>query len=310
MSFFNEGYLLVSQFQRIYYAEYGNPIGPVACVIHGGPGSGCRPSMLDWFDLSYWRVILVDQRGAGKSEPLGELSENTTQYLVDDMELLRRHLAISHWLLVGGSWGTIPTLLYASQYKKHITGIVLRGIFLARQEEMQWFFQALKQLVPDGWHALTYGWSDPQKQHVLGTLIKALLSDNFAAQQDAALRWEKYEDSVMAAMLGNHVVRDTTFNQIAVSDKTIAKYRIQAHYLSQDCFVHARMLFRAARTLHDIACVIVHGTHDWICPPNNARLLQHFMPHAQMMWVANGTHTPGDTAILNGLQQAIRRFVV
>lgn len=306
MSLLKEGFLSVSVKHRIYYAEYGNPHGPVACVVHGGPGSGCRPSMLSWFDLHYWRVVLMDQRGSGLSQPLGDIAENTTSDLVHDMELLRQHLQIEKWLLVGGSWGTIPALLYGSQYKNHTSGIVLRGVFLARPKEMQWFFQSLQQLVPEGWRRLTKNWTVFQQHNVLKTLTHAILHADREMQQEMVYRWSCYEESVMSAMTGE-VIALPSIHQ--VSDKVIAKYRIQAHYLQNNCFVNTRQLLRAAQQLADLKTVIVHGTHDWICPPDNARLLHYFMPEAELVWVTHGTHTPGDPLILNALQQAIKEFV-
>lgn len=296
---FNQGYLAVGDGHSLHFAEYGSPLAPAAVVLHGGPGSGCKPSMLEWFDLSRQRVVLFDQRGAGKSRPGGETRANRTADLVRDIERLRRHLAIPRWLVVGGSWGATLGICYAGQHPEAVSGLVLRGVFLASDREMTWFFQSLKALVPAGWHQLTAGWTASEKTRVLQTLTRMVHSVAGQEQWDGVRRWAGYEDAVMQAMTGMPAP------VMAMSDELLAKYRIQSHYLSQSCFTSERSLFRHARRARRLPVILLHGTRDWICPPENARRLARFLPQAELRWIPGGTHTPSDPAIAAALRCAI-----
>lgn len=303
------GYLSVSADHRLYYAEFGRADGPVSVVLHGGPGSSSQLSMLDWFDLSQQRVVLFDQRGAGRSLPAGELVHNTTADLVADIERLRVYLEIERWHVVGGSWGAVLALLYVSQYPARVRGLVLRGSFLTSPREMQWFFQDLQALVPAAWQRLTQGWSQVQKACVLDSLSALLLSASVDQQREGAARWGRYEDDLMLAMSGAVIApaQSSVAVNLNVTPSRLHKYRMQAHYLSHHCFVSERQLLRAAHriTTATIPSIIIHGTRDWICPPQNAIRLQRFMPVADLRWIAGGTHTAGDPLIAAALQQAV-----
>jgi proline iminopeptidase len=297
---FDHGYLAVGGGHQIYFAQYGQPDGPVAIVLHGGPGSGCNPSMLDWFDLSQHRVVLLDQRGAGKSQPRGCIENNCTNDLVEDVERLRIQFGIPSWLVVAGSWGTVLALNYAARYRSAVRAMVLRGSFLASEREIHWFFQSLRALVPVGWAQLTAGWDLAQRQSVLSTLAGMLLNGTHEQRAETARRWEAYEEAVMETMLGASTVATHPD-----PDRAIAKYKIQSHYLTHGCFTSERTMFRNARKLNDIPVVVIHGTHDLVCPPENAIRLMHFLPHAELRWVAKGTHTPSDPLIAAALNSAI-----
>jgi proline iminopeptidase len=300
---FDHGYVVVGGGHQIYFAQYGQPDAPAAVVLHGGPGSGCNPAMLDWFDLSRQRVVLFDQRGAGKSIPLGCVENNCISDLVDDIERLRIKLGIPHWLVVAGSWGTVLALGYAARYSAAVSGMVLRGTFLASARELHWFFQSLHALVPVGWAQLTAGWSLSQRQSVLSTLTDMLLNGTPDQRADAARRWSAYEDAVMGVMLGS-----STLPAYRDPDHAIAKYKVQSHYLSQGCFTSERTVFRNARKLKGILVILIHGTHDLVCPPENAIRLMRFLPHAELRWVAKGTHTPSDPLIAAALGTAIHNL--
>jgi proline iminopeptidase len=297
---FDHGYLAVGGGHQLYFAQYGQPDAPAAVVLHGGPGSGCNPAMLDWFDLSRQRVVLFDQRGAGKSIPLGCIENNCTSDLVEDIERLRIKLGIPHWLVVAGSWGTVLALSYARRYPAAVSGMVLRGTFLASARELHWFFQSSHALVPVAWEQLTAGWSLSQRQSVLSTLTDMLLNGTPDQRADGARRWSAYEDAVMSVMLGADTV-----SACRDPDHTIAKYTVQSHYLSHGCFTSERTVFRNARKLKDIPIIVIHGTCDLVCPPQNAIRLMRFLPHAKLRWVIKGTHTPSDPLIAAALSTAI-----
>ena len=318
---FDERHLATGDGHMIHVAQHGRPDAPAVVVLHGGPGSGTQPSVLDWFDLSAQRVVLFDQRGAGRSLPHGSLIANDSARLVADIELIRDTLGIRRWMVVGGSWGATLALLYAEQHAERISAMVLRGSFLASERELQWFFQSLRAMVPDGWARLTDGWDDAAKSRVLHTLAAALLqrdaghaSANEAtenAAMDAALRWSRYEGAVMQAMAGKLGTSGTASDaghgdgDAAAKQRALNKYRLQAHYLTQGCFTSEARLLAAASRLKDTPVVLVHGTHDLVCPPENAVRLQQAMPHARLRWVEKGGHTPADPAVAAALKQAI-----
>jgi proline iminopeptidase len=300
---FDQQDLSVGDGHTLYVAQYGQPDGDAAIVLHGGPGSGTQPSVLDWFDLNRQRVVLFDQRGAGRSQPQGGLSGNDTPALVDDIEKIRKQLGIDRWLVVGGSWGATLALLYAGRHAARVSALVLRGSFLASERELQWFFQSLRALVPQGWARLTDGWPDGDKADVLGRLADALLHGDAARATDAARRWNDYENAVMNAMAGQLTVTAGTVTELPA--RVLNKYRLQAHFLTHACFTSEAELMDCAAALAATPVTLVHGTHDLVCPPENAQLLAQAMPHARLQWVAQGGHTPGDARIANALRDAI-----
>ncbi len=262
--------------------------------------------MLDWFDLSTQRVILPDQRGAGKSRPQGETLHNNTAELLLDLERLRNSLGIQRWSVVGGSWGSALAVMYAGTYPQHVSSMVLRGVFLSSPREMAWFFQHLAALVPQAWHALTLGWTAAQKMNVLQFLALVLQNGTHEQAAEIAGRWQVYEESIMRAMAGAASIAPVSASgRPVVSIHAINKYRLQAHYLSEHCFLGERKIFRAARAAAHIPTTIVHGTHDWICPPENVTRLMRFMPMASLRWVKKGTHTTSDPLIQAALRTAI-----
>ena len=296
---FSQGVLDVGDGHQLYYAEFGTPKAPAAVVLHGGPGSSCHSGMLEWFDLTRHRVVLFDQRGCGRSTPKGSLAANTTHHLIQDLEQLRRHLNISTWLVVGGSWGALLGLLYAGTHPASVDGMVLRGVFVPCDEQLEWFFQDLRALAPLAWSNLTEGMSVNENRAVLPTLAERLLIGAPDIALDAAARWGRYEEEIMAAMLGRRV--RSNGRQISELDK----YRVQSHYLSQACFVNEEELHSALRRM-TVVPVFVHGTHDWICPPGNVVRLLEVLPKAEVRWVFRGTHTPEDPLIRDALRLAVK----
>ncbi len=300
---FDQQHLPTGDGHHLYLAQYGKADGPAAIVLHGGPGSGTQPSVLDWFDLSRQRVVLFDQRGAGQSQPQGEITNNDSHKLVADIELIRERLSIQRWLVVGGSWGATLALLYAGKHAERISALVLRGSFLASERELRWFFQELRAMVPQGWARMTDGWSEVQKANVMQTLCDALLRGDASQAKDAARRWNDYENAVMNAMAGKLDVAPDSFGD--VSTRVLNKYRLQAHYLSQQCFCNESELLQSATALGAIPMVVIHGTHDLVCPPVNALKLFDANSAIRLIWVTKGTHTPADPLIAEALKLAV-----
>ena len=286
----------------LFVAQYGQPDAPAAVVLHGGPGSGTQPSVLEWFDLTRQRVVLFDQRGAGQSQPHGDIINNNSTKLVADIEMIRERLGIERWMVVGGSWGATLALLYAAQHARRIRAMVLRGSFLASQHELHWFFQSLRAMVPHAWEQLTLGWHDEQKLQVLATLGKQLLHGSEQEAEDAATRWGAYEEAIMQAMSGKLMLPTAPSK---ASARAIGKYRLQAHYLLNACFMQEADVLAAAQALANTPTVIVHGSHDLVCPPENAARLAKLMPHARLHWVPRGGHTPADPLVAAALREAV-----
>jgi proline iminopeptidase len=309
---FDQQNLPTADGHTLFVAQYGQSDAPAAVVLHGGPGSGTQPSVLEWFDLKRQRVVLFDQRGAGRSEPQGEILNNDSRKLVADIELIRERLRIDRWMVVGGSWGATLALMYAARHANRISAMILRGSFLASQRELHWFFQSLRAMVPHAWEQLTLGWHDEQKQHVLATLGRQLLHGSASEAEDAATRWGAYEDAVMQAMSGKLATSTDSAGKASAAPATatasaraIGKYRIQAHYLLNAGFTSEADLLSAAEQLAKTPTIIVHGTHDLVCPPENAALLARMMPHARLQWVPKGGHTPADPLIAAALRDAV-----
>lgn len=302
---FDEQYLPTGDGHTLYVAQYGKPDGAPAVVLHGGPGSSAQPSMLDWFDLERQRVVLFDQRGAGLSTPQGEIRNNDSTKLVADIELIRRHLRIARWMVVGGSWGATLALLYAQQHAAQMTSLVLRGSFLASAREMTWFFQSLQAMVPAGWQRMTEGWNADEKSTVLTTLSHALLNGSEEKANDAARRWSAYEDAVVHAMAGTQANYEAAREETALTPRVLNKYKVQAHYLSQSCFTTEAALLESASKLQDVPVIMIHGTHDLICPPENALKLKNAMPHAVLRWIGKAGHLSTDVAIAQALKEAV-----
>jgi len=336
----SQDYLQTADGHQLYYAEFGNVRAPAVVVLHGGPGSSSNLAMLDWFDLRRWRVVLFDQRGSGKSLPTGSLEHNTTAHLVDDIEQLRQHLAISTWTVVGGSWGAYLALAYVARHAERIRHLVLRGTFLPSRLQLDWFFQQLQALVPQAWDSLTETMSESEKESVLQTLADRLLGSDREQMSDAAQRWSSYENSIMARMMQGKTTQpvsngqQTEKKQVGAQDaaarqapgahpdgeqgereqgkaraaaRNIHKYRIQAHYLRHTGFIDLPALLAQLRQV-PVKTTLLHGTHDWICPAANVHLLQRFLPLADLRWVPGGTHTPSDPLILAALTETMARL--
>lgn len=304
---FDQNFLDVGDGHKIHYAQYGHTKGDPVLVIHGGPGSKSSAASLNWFDLQRYRVILYDQRGCGLSLPRGHLPQNNTAALIKDIELLRQHLHINQWLVVGGSWGACLALLYAGAYTSHLKGLILRGVFLASQRELDWFFQGLRLVAPAAWEELTRSWNTHQKKNVLLTLQQAILHGTELEAKIAAQRWHRYETHIVALTSPDLFSSSPTFISEA-TEGVLASYTIQAHYLAHHCYTSERQVFRQASKLKSLPVTLVHGTMDLICPPLNAMRLNRFIPHAKLQWVKKGGHIGADSFISKALYAAVREM--
>lgn len=290
----------------IAWTEAGNPHGDPVVVLHGGPGSGSRPAVLRPFDLTRTRVVLVDQRGAGASTPRGGLRHNNTLRLIGDLDALRARLGIARWGVVGGSWGAALALAYAGQHPSHVTGVVLRGLFLTSSREVRGLFVGARARAPRAWQRLTAAAGTARADRLIACCARRLQPGAGAARQRAvALAWNAYEE----AILTGRPARGTRPPQPAI-DRLIDKYRIQAHYLQRHCWLGERRLLALARQAAQAGVPLhaVHGTRDRVCPVDNVARLARAVPAATVERVPAG-HLASDDALAHGVARAVRTML-
>ena len=302
---YRTGYLQVSPEHSIYFEESGNPAGAPAVFLHGGPGGGTSPRQRRFFDPARYRIVLFDQRGCGKSRPHASLHDNTTWHLVSDIEALRKHLGIANWLVFGGSWGSTLALAYAEKHPDRVTALVLRGIFLLRRWELDWFYQRGAGLFfPDAFQAYLAPIPLSERGDLIAAYHKRLVSENAAVRQEAARAWSVWEASTA------HLLQDKEYIASCAGDEfSLAFARIECHY-----FVHGGFLERENQLVEDVVkiqkvpAVIVQGRYDVICPVESAWELARAWPEADLRIVPDAGHAAFEPGIVHELVSATDRF--
>lgn len=302
---YDSGYLRVSEIHEIYWEQSGNPKGKPVFFLHGGPGGSAPPSARRLYDPKKFRIVLHDQRGAGRSRPFADLRENTTQDLVEDIERLRRHLKIEDKiLLVGGSWGSTLALAYAEAHPDRVAGMVLRGIYLGTPEEMESFYghgvaayfpevsERLWSQVPE-----MPGKTRPQR------LLALLDGPDPEVRKKIAKAWAAYEFKVAFLERSDADVEA----EFATMDPS-AFSRIENHYMARDCFLEPDQLLRDAHRIKDIPAVIINGRYDVICPPKTAYKLHQALPKSQLWIVEAAGHSGSEPGIQAALVKAVKTF--
>lgn len=308
---FSKSWLKVSNLHQIYYEECGNPDGIPVVFLHGGPGSGCNATQRRFFDSQHYRIVLLDQRGCGRSTPQGEVQANTTDELVDDIETLRNHLGIAKWHVFGGSWGSTLGLAYAVKHANQVISLVLRGIFLSRATELAWFLGRVQQFYPEVWHSLISYLPENERHDVLSAYAKRIFSADAQINVPAATHWNAYESSMMRLKpLEASTSEATNTPEDLQKEQSIevARARVQIHYVQHQCFVDGDALLKLAATLHRIPTVIVQGRYDMVCPPQTAWELARAMPHAEFIMVADAGHSAMEPGITSALVGATEKF--
>lgn len=285
---------------QLYLEESGNPDGLPVLYLHGGPGAGTEAKCRGFFDPTRYRILLFDQRGAGRSTPHAELDGNTSQALVADIERIREFLGIERWVLFGGSWGSTLALLYAESHPDRVMGMILRGIFLCRPRDIHWFYQeGASRIFPDEWeHFLAP--IPPEQRHALVPAYHALLTgDNELARMAAAKAWSLWE-ARCATLKPNHTIED----HLGDPHVALAMARIECHYFMHDSFLEPDQLLRDAYRLQGIPGIIVHGRYDVICPLDNATALAATWPDAELQIVRDAGHSAFEPSITDALLRA------
>jgi len=299
------GMLAVSAGHEIYYEVCGNPHGLPALVVHGGPGGGSNPTMRRYHDPARYRIILFDQRGCGRSTPNASIAHNTTWDLVEDMECLRRHLGVERWQIIGGSWGSTLAIAYAERHPERVTHLIMRGIFLLRKAELDWFYQdGCSWLFPDAFEKFSEVIPVSERGDMIAAYYKRLTDSDRAVQLRAAKAWSIWEGSTLS--LHQDPERLKLFGADAYA---IAFARIECHYFINRGFFDADdQLLRDAPQLAGIPGVIVHGRYDVVTPLKNAWDLHRVWPSAELRIVPDAGHAMTEPGIAREIVAATQRF--
>ena len=294
----------VDEVHSIHVEECGTPEGIPAVFLHGGPGAGCESWHRGFFDPGAYRVILLDQRGCGRSIPHAELGANTTGHLIADLEAVRRHRGIERWVVFGGSWGSTLALAYAEAYPNRCLALVLRGVFLCRREDVRWFYQeGANVLFPDSWRDFEQVIPPGERGDMVAAYYRRLTSDDPGIRLEAARAWSNWEGRLLTLLPDEKAMAHFDDPRTALS---IA--RLECHYFVNNIFLRDNQLLDEARMLRDIPGVIVHGRYDVVCPVNQAFALHRHWPRAQLHVVPDAGHAASEPGIVHHLVTATDEF--
>ncbi len=298
---FHHFYLPTESAHSVYVEQSGNPEGIPVIFLHGGPCSGTKPSHRCFFNPGKYHIILMDQRGCGQSKPFGELKNNTTQYLLEDMERIRQHLHIEKWVVFGGSWGSTLTLLYAQQHSDKVLGMVMRGVFLARQQDMDWFVKegGVARIYPEKWRQLVGSVPSQSGKDIVSILYDAVFSADELTQRRVAKAWIDWGGQV--ALMGGFQADDQVSQ---VSEKMLKQVQMELHYAENHYFMEENHVLENCAGITDIPAVIVHGRHDLVCPMAAGLSLSEQLPDAEFKVLAGSGHIASGEEMINALVDA------
>jgi len=302
---YHQGYLPVSDLHTLYFEESGCPEGQPVVFLHGGPGGGSQAIYRQFFDPQQWRIVLFDQRGCGQSRPHAELADNTTWHLVADIERLRSHLGIDRWVVFGGSWGSTLALAYAQTHPERCKGLILRGIFTLRPQEIRWFYQeGANHLFPDAWEHYLAPIPPEERHDLVSAYYRRLTSPDPTICQAAARAWSVWEAST------SKLIQDASLMEKFSQDEfAVAFARIECHYFVHGGFFEPPdQLLRQVEQIRPIPGVIVQGRYDVVCPMITAWELHRAWPEADFVVVPNAGHSATEAGILSALVEATDRF--
>lgn len=292
--------IAVDNRHTLYVEECGNPTGLPVIFLHGGPGAGLSPYHRRFFDPARYRIVLFDQRGAGRSTPFADLTDNTTWHLVADIETIREQLGIERWVVFGGSWGSTLALAYAQTHPERVLGLVLRGIFLCRPAEIRWYYEegGASWILPEKWQRFAAAIPLEERGRMLDAYWRRLTSEDEAVRLQAAQAWGAWEGGGIT--LEESPETEASF---AAPEVALSLARIEAHYFRHNAFLQPDQLLHDTSKLRRIPSVIVHGRYDLICPVKNACDLAAAWPEAELRIVLAG-HAATEPAIVDALVQA------
>jgi len=307
---YDTGFIKVGDGHELYYEQVGNPTGPVIVFLHGGPGGGVDPSVRRFFDAKHYRVVLFDQRGAGKSRPNAGASDeglykNTTDHLVTDIETIRQHLGIDKWVVFGGSWGSTLALAYAEAHPTQVKGLILRGIFGCRRKELLWMYQEGASFIyPDEWEKYLSVIPEVERGDLLSAYHRRLMGTDEKEKVKCAKAWTGWEMVTSRLYLDREMIQHGEEDDFA---KTFA--RIENHYFVYGAFLKTdAQLFEEAHKLRHIPGIIIQGRYDLVCPAYSAWELHRQWPEAELVFVDDSGHSAREPGILSELVKATDKF--
>jgi proline iminopeptidase len=304
---YDSGHIRVSEVHQLYYEQCGNPNGKPVLFLHGGPGAGLDPDYRRFFDPEAYRVILFDQRGAGRSIPHASLDDNTTWHLVQDIEHIREHFGIEQWLVFGGSWGSTLSLAYAETHPARARGLVLRGIFLCRPKEIRWLYedgQGACAIFPETWEQYVRIIPEAERGDMIRAYYRRLTSDDESVRLEAAQAWSNWEASALKLLPDQKVIDEFT-----EPEKAVALARIECHYFINNCFFETdNYLLDHIDRIRHIPAVIVHGRYDVVCAVVNAWDLHRAWPETTLKIIPDAGHASTEPGIVSALIEATDSF--
>ena len=296
--------LQVDNTHSLHIEECGNPAGIPVLFIHGGPGGGYSAIHRQFFCPQSYRIILFDQRGCGKSRPHACLTNNTTTHLIEDIEKIRRHLNIDQWLLFGGSWGSTLSLLYAETSPERVLGLVLRGIFLCRTEDVNWFYQqGADRFYPDYWQDFIAPIAADKRNNMITAYHELLTSDNEVARMRAAEAW-----SIWEGRTSNLETDQNTVNHFGEPFHALAMARIECHYFQHEAFIEKNQILQNTSSIQHLPITIIHGRYDMVCPINQAFDLHNKLPLSKLIVCNHSGHSAMEPEITKALVETTDLF--
>jgi len=294
---FNTFFLETESSHQVYVEQSGNPQGIPVLFLHGGPCSGTNPEHRRFFNPDKYHIVLFDQRGCGKSLPFGQLENNSTPYLLRDIEAIRQQLKIKQWVLFSGSWGSTLALLYAQSYPKQVQAMVIRGVFLARQKDMDWFLlEGAGRIFPEQWQHLLSNIPNYDIKYLIQSLWECLWDDDELIQKQAANAWIAWETQVA---LGT----DFQIEKLTENPNAIKQARMEIHFAINHYFIAENQIIDNCHLIDNIPTFIVHGRYDLVCPMEAAYQLKHYLPNADYQILSHAGHIAQGDAMIDSLCQ-------
>lgn len=300
---FASGRLRLDSLHEMYWEVSGNPHGTPVLFLHGGPGAGASPAHRRFFDPEFYRIVIFDQRGSGRSTPLGETRDNTTGHLIDDIERLREHLQIDDWNVFGGSWGSTLALAYAQAHPQRCSALVLRGIFLSEPGEIDWFLYGMRSVFPEAWDRFSALIPHAERDNLLGAYWRRLEDPDPQVRIEAAKRWSEYEASCSTLLSSSSALAHYSDERVA-----LGLARIEAHYFANRSFLRRNQLIDGIECVRHLPCAIIQGRYDMVCPIRTANDLHLAWPEADYIVVPDAGHSAWEPGICKQLVAAMERL--
>jgi proline iminopeptidase len=303
----DSGLLALDELHAMYWEVSGNPQGVPVLFLHGGPGGGCSSEHRRFFDPAFFRIVLFDQRGAGNSTPLGETHANTLSHLLADIETLREYLGIDRWMVFGGSWGSTLALAYGQQHPQRVLGFILRGIFLGRASEIDWFLYGLGRVFPEAWRRFADMLPAGERHDLLRGYSRRLFDPDPRVHLPFARAWSEYEGACSTLLPNPELVR-------RAGDEALGLARMEAHYFLHDCFLRPNQLLDELYRIQHLPATIVHARYDMVCPIESADALARAWPSARYVVVPDAGHSVWEPSvravIVRELEEAKQRLAL